>query len=349
MTDDYGVNVSGYIPPYEAGIPGVQPLDPDWVGTVQLFEAPSESNATAATVTATMTPTYGPFPMNAPGQPRTPVPAHLHADTNLLDARPEAPVRAPKTTHSLLLEVGFWENALGVSVGGFNNITAPHAMIERNPPLFGLMQPGSAAWGSTGAAAAPMHGYSRSTTVPGRNPALPGITYNAIGEYMLPYGAVVDVLVVNRDEGEHPIHLHGHAVWLVATSENPDAAGLSDHILRDTVSVPDSGGWARFLLVADNPGVWTFHCHIGEKERVIRGMLAISAHFRMHPAPCHSFSPVQTGTWRRGSLACLLRRQRCLEVCLCHRHKRPPARQRSLRQRFLQCSIPLQFWLLLAL
>lgn len=30
---------------------------------------------------------------------------------------------------------------------------------------------------------------------------------------------------------------------------------------RDIVSVP-AGGWASLLIIADNPGIWTVHCHI---------------------------------------------------------------------------------------
>jgi len=56
------------------------------------------------------------------------------------------------------------------------------------------------------------------------------------------------------------MHIHGHTFWVLATSEHP-AASESSSLRRDVVTVA-AHGWAALLLVADNPGVWTFHCHI---------------------------------------------------------------------------------------
>ncbi|KAK1398677.1 hypothetical protein POM88_008540 [Heracleum sosnowskyi] len=36
---------------------------------------------------------------------------------------------------------------------------------------------------------------------------------------------------------------------------------LNDRLQRNTIDVP-VGGWAVIRVVADNPGVWLFHCHI---------------------------------------------------------------------------------------
>ena len=63
--------------------------------------------------------------------------------------------------------------------------------------------------------------------------------------------------VLAQDEGEHPIHLHGHQFWIVSTSSAPAAASMyaANYIRRDVVSVP-AQGWARIRFVADNPGIW---------------------------------------------------------------------------------------------
>jgi len=86
----------------------------------------------------------------------------------------------------------------------------------------------------------------------------------------IPDYAVVDLLVTNFDDGGHPFHLHGHTFWVVASS--PDQyfdwstyhllnTTLPDAMRRDTIVI-DAFGWALIRFVADNPGLWAFHCHI---------------------------------------------------------------------------------------
>ncbi|CAG8517444.1 12224_t:CDS:2 [Racocetra persica] len=59
---------------------------------------------------------------------------------------------------------------------------------------------------------------------------------------------------------------HGHVFWVLGTGGNgttPDYNSLNtiDPIERDTTTIP-AGGWTILRFVADNPGVWGFHCHI---------------------------------------------------------------------------------------
>ena len=79
----------------------------------------------------------------------------------------------------------------------------------------------------------------------------------------IPYGEVIEFFINNTDGGEHPIHLHGHEFWIVATSEAPDAEALynPNYLRRDVVSIP-ANGWARIRFAATNPGAWFLHCHI---------------------------------------------------------------------------------------
>ncbi|KAK0717263.1 multicopper like protein [Lasiosphaeria miniovina] len=85
---------------------------------------------------------------------------------------------------------------------------------------------------------------------------------------------VVDVLVYSLDEGGHPFHLHGHSFWILETGSgpfnwtnyyanlmpsNPDA--VANPLRRDTLTI-NAFGWSVIRFVAENPGLWAFHCHI---------------------------------------------------------------------------------------
>ncbi|EMD34889.1 Fet3 iron oxidase [Gelatoporia subvermispora B] len=82
---------------------------------------------------------------------------------------------------------------------------------------------------------------------------------------------VFDIVLKNGDTGKHPFHLHGHKMQLAgrATDYTSDDPTLNPPInetqpnpmRRDTVMIP-GGGSVTLRVVADNPGVWFFHCHI---------------------------------------------------------------------------------------
>lgn len=84
-------------------------------------------------------------------------------------------------------------------------------------------------------------------------------------------------IIINNFEAAHPFHMHGHHFWVMSkfpmrNDSNGNFLGFDDKldgdkikvsvVKRDTVYVP-----AKHVVViafyADNPGVWTFHCHIG--------------------------------------------------------------------------------------
>ncbi len=63
----------------------------------------------------------------------------------------------------------------------------------------------------------------------------------------------------------HPIHLHGHDLYVLAQGQGP----FSKHVVpqldnpsrRDVVNCPTNGFvWIAFQI--DNPGAWLIHCHI---------------------------------------------------------------------------------------
>jgi FtsP/CotA-like multicopper oxidase with cupredoxin domain len=60
----------------------------------------------------------------------------------------------------------------------------------------------------------------------------------------------------NRSDDSHPLHIHRHLFELVELNGKPTAG-----IRKDTVIVP-AYGRATVDLVADQPGLTLFHCHI---------------------------------------------------------------------------------------
>ena len=97
---------------------------------------------------------------------------------------------------------------------------------------------------------------------------------------VLEHNSVVQVVLNNDDQGSHPFHLHGHNFQIIDRappigpnfydylSGDPVPFNPLDHtpfpampVRRDVVVLPPQG-FAVFRFVADNPGVWIFHCHI---------------------------------------------------------------------------------------
>eukprot|EP00798_Chlamydomonas_sp_ICE-L_P020706 gene20706-27512_t len=69
---------------------------------------------------------------------------------------------------------------------------------------------------------------------------------------------------------QHPIHLHGHRFWVLGHGsgvwdpENETMVGalnLEDPPYRDSVTL-FKDGYVVIRFVAENPGIWPFHCHI---------------------------------------------------------------------------------------
>ncbi|KAF1963350.1 laccase-1 [Byssothecium circinans] len=65
----------------------------------------------------------------------------------------------------------------------------------------------------------------------------------------------------------HPIHLHGHDYFVLAserdaTYDSSVALNLINPPRRDVVNLPVSG-YMVMAFLTDNPGAWLMHCHIG--------------------------------------------------------------------------------------
>ncbi|XXG98615.1 hypothetical protein Hte_004940 [Hypoxylon texense] len=105
----------------------------------------------------------------------------------------------------------------------------------------------------------------------------------------------VDIILQNVDENSHPFHLHGAQMWVLGAGHGyfpgyealglrPEGEGLLDPanasvvdnpLKRDTVTA-EGFGWVLLRFVADNPGVWLFHCHVIWHSEAGMGMQFLS-------------------------------------------------------------------------
>ncbi|KAH0784124.1 hypothetical protein KY290_003722 [Solanum tuberosum] len=104
-------------------------------------------------------------------------------------------------------------------------------------------------------------------------PPNPNSTYgNRV--YMLKFNTTIDIVLQNANAlGEnvseiHPWHLHGHNFWVLGYGDGKfdhkkdvEKFNLKNPPLRNTVVIFPYG-WTAIRFVANNPGVWAFHCHI---------------------------------------------------------------------------------------
>ncbi|EMR64497.1 putative iron transport multicopper oxidase fet3 protein [Eutypa lata UCREL1] len=92
--------------------------------------------------------------------------------------------------------------------------------------------------------------------------------YGQVNPFIVEYGDVVEIVVNNHDIAIHPFHLHGHKFQVMErpASNTGNWSGTTDESnssppRKDTISIrPQS--YAVLRIVANNPGVWLFHCHI---------------------------------------------------------------------------------------
>ncbi|KAH9038745.1 laccase [Lactarius pseudohatsudake] len=63
------------------------------------------------------------------------------------------------------------------------------------------------------------------------------------------------------DHRKHPVHLHGHAFSVVRSAGN-SSYNFANPVIRDVVSIGNTGDNVTIRFFTDNPGPWFFHCHI---------------------------------------------------------------------------------------
>jgi L-ascorbate oxidase len=104
----------------------------------------------------------------------------------------------------------------------------------------------------------------------------PNTTHASLGNgvYVSKLGEVVDIVLQNtntlvpNNSEIHPWHFHGHDFWVLGYGEgvfdprnSTKTYNLVNPPLRNTVAVFPYG-WVAIRFIADNPGVWPFHCHV---------------------------------------------------------------------------------------
>ncbi|KAI0061750.1 yellow laccase [Artomyces pyxidatus] len=89
------------------------------------------------------------------------------------------------------------------------------------------------------------------------NQLFPNVTYFGLA----PNKSVEITLPAGAAGGPHPIHLHGHAFHVVRSAGN-SSYNFVDPVVRDVVSMGDTGDVVTIRFQTDNPGPWFLHCHI---------------------------------------------------------------------------------------
>jgi iron transport multicopper oxidase len=151
-----------------------------------------------------------------------------------LSLQPLKVVTVPEADVSLTVDFNIIDNEAGINLPVINNYTT---VLPSPPVIFTAVQNANQVW-------APQNNV-----------------YNIPGG-----GKVIEVVFLNEDTGDHPFHLHGHKFWIVGRGSlpyDPTTANLNVNNApqRDTVRVPTQG-YTVLRFIADNPGVWFFHCHM---------------------------------------------------------------------------------------
>ncbi|KAJ6671736.1 L-ASCORBATE OXIDASE [Salix viminalis] len=130
---------------------------------------------------------------------------------------------------------------------------------------------------------------------PPRNPN----TTTGNGVYMLGYYSTVDVILQNANalaenvSETHPWHLHGHDFWVLGygegrfTEAEEKRFNMKNPPYRNT-AVIFPYGWTALRFVADNPGVWAFHCHIEPHLHLGMGVVLAEGVHRVPKIPQRS-------------------------------------------------------------
>ncbi|ODQ64941.1 iron transport multicopper oxidase FET3 [Nadsonia fulvescens var. elongata DSM 6958] len=93
--------------------------------------------------------------------------------------------------------------------------------------------------------------------------------------FVLNHLEVVEIVLNNGDTSSHPFHMHGHEFQVIKRTDafedddphfyDPENEDISLYpefpMRRDTVNL-NANGHLVLRFIADNPGVWLFHCHV---------------------------------------------------------------------------------------
>ncbi|GLT56759.1 hypothetical protein SLA2020_297780 [Shorea laevis] len=202
-------------------------------------------------------------PIRPPVTPRWNDTDHSKAFTNKTLALMGSP-KPPPTSHRQILLLNTQNRIDGFTKWALNNIS----LALPPTPYLGSMKFGLK--GAFDQASAPEK-YDESYEV--MKPAVNQNTTYGNGVYVFDLNSTVDVILQNANalangtSEIHPWHLHGHDFWVLGygegkfTEADVKKFNLKNPPLKNT-AVIFPFGWTALRFVADNPGVWAFHCHI---------------------------------------------------------------------------------------
>ena len=115
--------------------------------------------------------------------------------------------------------------------------------------------------------------------------------YPVDATYTINQNELIDLVIQNTVATNgvcesHPFHLHGHKFWIHSqgageyTSGSKQTPDIDNPVYRDSLTLYASAydhlapnrskdnylkpcGWVKIRFIADNPGLWLLHCHIG--------------------------------------------------------------------------------------
>ncbi|KAL6840195.1 hypothetical protein ACP4OV_030005 [Aristida adscensionis] len=182
-----------------------------------------------------------------------------------------APAVPTKVDVSMTIELGLGQMPCDPSQTRCNGTAASAAMNGvsfRLPEQSSLL--GAHASGATGVYTADFpDGPPASGTAMAVGTKVRTLKYNSVVEIVLQNPAAVPT-------ENHPIHLHGFNFFVLAQGIGNFTPGagynLVDPVVRNTIAVP-GGGWAVIRFVANNPGMWFFHCHLDPHVPMGLGMV----------------------------------------------------------------------------
>lgn len=90
--------------------------------------------------------------------------------------------------------------------------------------------------------------------------AINGEVFPDTPTFVVEEGDLVKVRIINRSLLYHPMHLHGHHVFVLSRNGEPPQGSP---LWLDTVLV-EPGETYEIAFRADNPGIWMDHCHVLE-------------------------------------------------------------------------------------
>jgi Multicopper oxidase len=146
----------------------------------------------------------------------------------------------PDPTLVIPIKIDFYNNSKGVNVAHFNDVSMQIYHDKTFGPLLDRVANGA---------------------------TLEGMSNMNVLKYSS--SEVVELVIDNYDGGEHPIHIHGRRLYVIARGKADDGPynasihtlNTVDPYVRDTITV-EASSYIVLRFADKNPGLWMVHCHI---------------------------------------------------------------------------------------